>query len=304
MSQASDSGLEHTSLAHMSQSSDSDLESVSFTPPPPPHTSGASESRSGIIDSSNVQTAIATVSNSSRELPREPTVPEFPLYDCLPREIRCEVMYQAALQIEPRLMPINIETRLRWPDTRLPSDRVDAFLQAGGKWKMQERDFQYLTITRGYGWHARDELILEEFHFRPEKDILWFSEDFVENYQNIKIYPSESVKRLMISIENFRELLTLYTGHIMLDAPKHSTLFIDQLQKLEHIYVVPSCDAGKERLSESFVLMEATDNDAPDPFDRRLLLICWSSWLEKLEKDSVNIGWTPPEISFKNIRWT
>ncbi|TGO37744.1 hypothetical protein BHYA_0090g00340 [Botrytis hyacinthi] len=284
----------------MSQSSYSDLESAGFTPSPPPtHTTEVSEAQSRTIDSSNIQTSITTVSNSPRELPREPTIPDFPLYDCFPHEIRWEVMYQAALQSEPRLMPINIETRLRSPDTREPSDRIDAFLQAGGKWKMQEGNFQYLTITRGCGRHALEELILEQFYFRPEKDILWFSEEFLENYQNINIYPSESVKRLVITIENFRELLTLYKGNILQEPPKHSTLFIGKLRKLEHIYVVPACSARKERLSESFVLMEA--NDEPDACARHILLTFWFSWLEE---DSENIGWNPPNISFKNIRWT
>ncbi|TGO47477.1 hypothetical protein BOTNAR_0523g00010 [Botryotinia narcissicola] len=234
------SGPEHTSLAHMSQPSYFDFKKSSFTPPAPPtHTSEASETQSSTENSSSIQTSITTVSNSPRVLPLEPTIPGFPLYDCFPPEVKCEVIYQAALESKPRMMPINIETRLRSPSTRLPSDRIDAFLQAGGKWKMQKGDFQYLTITREYGWHALGQLILEQFQFRPDKDVLWFSEAFLENYQNINVYPSDSVKRLVINLENFRELLTLYKGNFLLEPPKHSTLFIGKLKKLEHIYVVP-----------------------------------------------------------------
>ncbi|KAF7955096.1 uncharacterized protein EAE97_000355 [Botrytis byssoidea] len=292
----------------MPQSSYFDFEKASFTPPAPPtHTSEASETQSSTQISSRIQTSITTVSktvsktvsNSPRELPLEPTIPGFPLYDCFPRELKCEVMYQAALESTPRMMPINIETRLRSPSTRLPSDRIDAFLQAGGKWKMQKGDFQYLTITRGYGWHALDELILEQFQFRPDKDVLWFSEVFLENYQNINIYPSDSVKRLVINLENFRELLTLYKGNFLLEPPKHSTLFIGKLKKLEHIYVVPACSAIKEILSEGLVLME--DHNELDTCTRDILLKLWFSWLEK---ESENIGWDPPSISFKRIRWT
>ncbi|TGO14872.1 hypothetical protein BTUL_0047g00340 [Botrytis tulipae] len=283
----------------MSRSSYFDLEKARFTPPEPPtHTSEASETQSSTDNSSSIQTPITTVSNSPRELPLEPTIPEFPLYDCFPREVKWEVMYQAALESTPRMMPINIETSLRSPTTRLPSDRIDAFLQAGGKWKMQKGGFQYLTITRGCGWHALEELILEQFQFRSDKDVLWFSEEVLENYQYINIYPSDSVKRLVINLENFRELLTLYKGDFVRKPPKHSTLFIGKLKKLEHIYVVSACSARKESLSGGLVLME---DDELDACTRGILLELWFSWLDK---ESANIGWVPPSISFKNIRWT
>ncbi|TGO22771.1 hypothetical protein BPAE_0155g00090 [Botrytis paeoniae] len=282
----------------MSQSSYFDLENVSFNPPAPPiPTTEASETQPRTVDSSNIQASITTVSNFPRELPRAHPIPEFPLYDRLPQETRCEVMYQAALQSEPRIIPVDIQTRLHSPTTRRPSDQIDAFLQAGGRWKMQG-EFQYLTLTRGCGWHARDQLILDQFYFRPEKDILWFSEEVLENYQNINIYPSGSVKRLAISFENLRELLVLYKGHFCLDPPKHSSLFIGKLRNLEHIYVViPNYISIKERLGKSLGLV---DSDESGAFARNILLMWWFSWLEK---ESENIGRNPPEISFKQFYW-
>ncbi|TGO46950.1 hypothetical protein BCON_0300g00100 [Botryotinia convoluta] len=282
----------------MSQSSYFELENLSFNPPTPPiPTTEASETQSRTVDSSNIQASITTVSNSPRGLPREHRIPEFPLYDHLPQETRCEVMYQAALQSEPRIIPVNIQTRLLSPTTRRPSDQIDAFLQAGGRWKIQEGEFRYLTVTRGCGWHAREQLILDQCYFRPEKDILWFSEEVLENYQNINIYPSGSVKRLAISVENLQDLLILYKGQLQLDPPKHSSLFIGKLRNLEHIYVVPHCVARKERFREIFTLV---DSDVTGAFTRDILRMWWFSWLEK---EFENIGWNAPEISFKKFRW-
>ncbi|KAF5879381.1 uncharacterized protein Bfra_006590 [Botrytis fragariae] len=283
----------------MSQSSYFDLENVSFNPPAPPiPTTEASETQLRTVDSLNIRLSNVNISDSSRELPREHPIPEFPLYDRLPQETRCEIMYQAALKSEPRIISIDIQTRLHSPTTRRPSDQIDAFLQVGGRQKMQEEEFKYLTITRGCGWHARDQLILDQFYFRPEKDILWFSEQGLENYQNINIYPSGSVKRLAISVENLQELLILYKGHFSLDPPKHSSLFIGQLRNLEHIYVVvPHYVSIKEMSSGNRVLV---DSDEPSAFARNILLMWWFSWLEK---ESENIGRNPPEISFKQFHW-
>ncbi|KAF7927514.1 uncharacterized protein EAE98_005896 [Botrytis deweyae] len=289
---------EHIPLAPMSQSSYFDLETVSFTPPPPPtHPPEASETRPKIADSSNIQTSITTVSNSPSKLPREPSIPQFPLYDRFPQEIKCEIMYQAALQSKPRFIRVDIHSRLLSPKTRRRSDRIDAFLQAGGKWKIQEGDFEYLTITRGCGWHSRDQLMIDQFYFRPEKDILLFSEEVLENYQNINIYPSGCVKRLAINIQDLEMLLTLYKGHIQLDPPNHSTLFIGKLRNLEYIYVLPHSVSRNATYIEYYVL---ADSDLPSTFDRNILLMWWVSWLSK---ESDKIGWNPPKISFKEFRW-
>ncbi|KAF7957812.1 hypothetical protein EAE96_003382 [Botrytis aclada] len=190
----------------MSRSSYFELDNLGFSPPTSRRlTTEASSTQSGTVESTNIQTLITTVSNfleqislntqtlietvsnslrqislntqalittdsnSPEQLPQGPSIPEFPLYDSLPREIKWEILYQAAMQRKPRIIPVHIETRLISPNTSRPSDQIDAFVQAGGKWKIREGELTYLTITRGYGWHAREYLILVKFYFRPEK---------------------------------------------------------------------------------------------------------------------------------------
>ncbi|TEY71645.1 hypothetical protein BOTCAL_0089g00240 [Botryotinia calthae] len=281
----------------MSQSLYYDLENSSMNfPTPRVPTSEASNTESRIDDSSNIQTSSITISDSSRELPQENSTQEFPQYDNLPVEIKYEIMYQFALQSETRIIPVDIQTRLLSPTTRRPSDQIEALLKAGAKWNMQDHEFQYVTLTRGCGWHAREQLTLDEFYFRPEKDILWFSEEFLENYQNINIYPPESVKRLAISYRDFRSLLILFRGQLESELPRNSSLFIGKLPNLEHIYVVPHSNARKENFNENSVLV---DSDLPDFVDRDVLRMWWLSWLEK---DSGNVGWKAPELSFKEFQ--
>lgn len=259
-------------------------------------TTEASDIESTTDDSSNMQTSNIIISDSSREPPQENSSQAFPQYDSLPVEIKHEIMYQFALQSETRIIPVDIQTRLLSPTTRRPSDQIEAVLEAGAKWNIQDDEFQYLTLTRGCGWHAREQLTLDEFYFRPEKDILWFSEEFLENYQNINVYPPESVKRLAISYRDLRSLLVLFRGQLESELPTYSSLFIGKLPNLEHIYVVPHSNARKENFNKNSIL---ADSDIPDAVDRNILRMWWLSWLEKY---SGNIGWKTPELSFKEFQ--
>ncbi|CCD51807.1 predicted protein [Botrytis cinerea T4] len=281
----------------MSQSVYYELENLSMNSPTPRvPTTEASNIESTIDDSPNIQTSSIIISDSSRELPQKNSSQAFPQYDSLPAEIKQEIMYQFALQSETRIIPVDIQSRLLSPTTRRPSDQIEAVLKAGAKWNIREHEFQYLTLTRGRGWHAREQLTLDEFYFRPEKDILWFSEEFLENYKNINIYPPESVKRLAISHRDLRSLLILSRGQLESELPRYSSLFIGKLPNLEHIYVVPHSNARKENFDENSVLV---NSDMPDVVNRDILRMWWLSWLEK---DSGNIGWKAPELSFKEFQ--